>query len=427
MISRSLRALWQHFLTDTLFRNSIYLMITTGIMGFFGFFFWIICTHIFTPNQIGLGTTLISAMSLISFISLLGFNTTLVRFLPSSQNRNNDINTGTLLVTGAAALIATIYVLVIPSITPTLDIVQQNFWYSALFVLMVTIATINSLTDSIFIAYRSAHFNLLTNGFITSSTKLVLPVVLASLGAYGVFASVGLASTIGVTAGFIILFFKFNYRPRLRIDISVLKKVFRYSFTNYLSNLINIIPTLILPIIIIDHLGAAAAGYYYLAFMIINLLYTVSGSVSQSLFAEGSYAESALYNLIKRSLIILVAIMVPAGLVLALFGPWVLNIFGKSYSAGGGDVIAILAIAAPAVAAYNLGNTILKIRQQMYSVFAISVVYSLAISGLTLYWVDKGLIWVAIAWTVGNAIAAIFAFIAIYTNRHAPTPVAISQ
>lgn len=397
-------------------------MMTTVIMGLFGFFFWIICTHIYSPDQIGLGTTLISAMSLISYISLLGINTTFVRFLPNSQNRNNEINTGTLLVTGAATLIAIMYILMIPFITPKLDIVQQNLWYSALFVLIVVFATINSLTDSIFIAYRSAHFHLLTNGFISSSTKLLLPVLLAGLGAYGVFSSVGLASSIGVMAGFTILFFKFNYRPRLQIDIGVLRKVFRYSFTNYLTNLINIIPTLILPIIIIDRLGAAAAGYYYLAFMIINLLYTVSSSVSQSLFAEGSYAESVLYNLIKRSLVILVMIMVPAGVVLALFGPWVLNIFGKSYSAGGSDVIVILAIAAPAVAAFSLGNTILRIRHQMYSLFAISIVYTVTISTLTLLWVDNGLVWIATAWAIGNLVAGVCAFVSIYMNRHAPTP-----
>ena len=171
--------------------------------------------------------------------------------------------------------------------------------------------------------------------------------------------------------------------------------------------------------IVIEHLGAATAGYYYLSFMIVNLLYTVSNSVSQSLFAEGSYGGS-LRNLLGRSAIILVAIMVPAAIILAIFGPFVLDFFGKSYSAGGSSVIVILALAAPVVAASNLGGVLLKITRRVYSLVAINFVYAVVISVLTFYWVDRGLVWVAIAWGVGNLVAAVcaFLFISYYHYRH---------
>jgi O-antigen/teichoic acid export membrane protein len=362
-------------------------------------------------------------MTLISFISLLGFNSTFVRFLPTSQNRNDEINTGSTLVVSAATILSITYILFIPLITPALGIVHQNIWYSLGFVVMVALASINSLADSVFIAYRSTQYSLLTDGFISSGTKLILPLVFAGVGAYGVFASSGLAISIGLVTSILFLIFKFNYRPRLMIDLLALKKVFLYSFTNYLANLINIIPTLILPIIIIDHLSAAAAGYYYLAFMIINLLYAVSASVSLSLFAEGSYAENVLRTLIQRSAVILVALMVPAGVILAVCGPLVLEFFGKSYSAGGSSVIVILAIASPAVAAYNLGSVLLRIRHQIYSLLCINIVYTITVSGLTLYWVDKGLIWVAFAWTVGNLVASVLSFLAIFLYRQNPTPI----
>jgi O-antigen/teichoic acid export membrane protein len=200
----------------------------------------------------------------------------------------------------------------------------------------------------------------------------------------------------------------------LKITLETLKKVFHYSFANYVANLLSIVPTLILPIIVINHLGAAAAGYYYLAFMVINLLYSVSGSVSQSLFAEGSYAEDLLHALTRRSVTILLSIMIPAAFILAVFGPLVLEVFGKSYSAGGAGVIIILAITAPAVAAFNLGSVLLRIRHQMYSLVFINIVYALVICGLALHWIDRGLVWVAIAWAVGNVVAAVLAFLSIF-------------
>lgn len=422
MITKSLRRLFSHFRTDNLFRNSIYLMATTGVMAAFGFFFWLICTHIFTPDQIGVGTALISAMTLISFISLLGFNSTFVRVLPNSQNRNNEINTGSILVIGAAAIIAIGYSWLVPYIAPSLSVIHANFWYTTGFVIMVALASINSLTDSIFIAYRAAQYTLITDGLFTAGSKLLLPLFFIGLGAYGVFAAAGLAASIGMVASILFLVFKFGYKPEWKIDKAALKGIFSYSFANYIANLLNITPTLILPIIVLDHLGASSAANYYLGFTVANLLYSVGNSVAQSLFAEGSYGEGKLRHLLKHAAIILGTIMIPAAVILGGIGPFILGFFGKSYSMGGAHIIIVLALASPLVAAYNIGSTLLKIRQQIYSLVAVNAIYAIAVSGLAIFWINKGITWVAIAWTAGNFAAALLAFLCIFLYRGLATP-----
>lgn len=134
-----------------------------------------------------------------------------------------------------------------------------------------------------------------------------------------------------------------------------------------------------------------------------------------------------LRSLFKRSVIILVAILVPSGIILTIFGPLVLNFFGKSYSAGGSSVMIILTIAGPAVAGYNLGTALLRIRRQIYSLLTINVLYATSIILLTIYWVDKGLVWVAIAWTIGNTVAAILAFLSIFLYRQNPTTIELNK
>jgi O-antigen/teichoic acid export membrane protein len=422
MIMGYIRRLWQHFRTDNLFRNSIYLMLATAIQAGLGFFFWLICAHVFTPTQIGIGTALISAMTLISFISLLGFNSTFIRILPNSENRNNEVNTGSILVISAAAIISVIYIWIVPYIAPSLSIVHANFWYAAGFVVMVALASINSLTDSIFIAYRAAEYTLITDAFFTNGSKLFLPLLFVALGAYGVFAAAGLAASIGMVASICYLIFKFGYKPQWKIDTKTLKSVFSYSFTNYIANLVNIIPTLILPIVVLDHLGAPAAADYFLAFTVINLIYAVANAVSQSLFAEGSYGEGKLLPLLKHAVIIMGAIMIPGAAILGGLGPFILGFFGKSYSEGGAGIIVILALASPIVGAYSIGGTILRIRHQMRAAIAVNIVYTVAITGLTILWISKGLPWVAIAWTVGNLAAALLAFLFVFLYRQHATP-----
>lgn len=418
------KRLWKHFQSDTLFRNSVYLMLTTGAMGVLGFFFWLICTHLFAPAEIGTGTALISAMSLISAISLLGFNSTFIRILPNSQNRDNEINTGSLLVIGASALMAIAYVCGVTLFTPSLSVVQQNFWYAAGFVVMTALASINGLTDSIFIAYRSAQYTLITDGFITSGIKLLLPLVFVAIGAYGVFAAAGLGASAGMIASVAFLVWKFGYHPRFKIDIPTLKDVFHYSSTNYIADLFYMVPALLLPIIVLDRLGAAPTGYFFLAFMVANLVYAVPSAISGSLFAEGSYGSASLSTLLKRSTALIAAIMIPVAILFAAIGPFILDFFGKAYSAGGAGVIVILSLAAPAVAGFDVGSSLLRITKQVYALMAVNIIYAIVICSCALLWTGKGLDWVAFAWLAGNLVAATLSFVFVFHERrkHLPAP-----
>jgi O-antigen/teichoic acid export membrane protein len=403
---------------DSLFRNSLYLMLSTGAMAGFGFFFWIICSHLFTPSELGIATTLISAMTLISYVSLLGFNNTFIRFLPTSDDKNNEINTGLLLSTIGAIVLASLYILFVPIVAPKLGILHQNIFYAIGFIVIATFATLNLLTDSIFIAFRAAKYNLLVDGFILSLTKLGLPFVFVTLGAYGIFAASGSAAAVAMTMSIYFLVKKFDYRPHLKLHLPTLQKVFRYSFGNYVANILNIAPTLLLPLIVLNHLGSAAAGYYFLAFTIANLLYAVVYATSQSLFAEGSYAEHDLKKLIRRSVLVMGSILLFGLFILLFLSPFVLNIFGKSYATEATSTLQIFALASIAVALYIFNNLILRIQKRIYALIAVNALYFVSISGLAYLWVDNGLVWIGYAWLAGNLLTGIFSLLLLLRKNH---------
>lgn len=393
---------------DSLVRNSFYLMLSTGIMAVLGFVFWLISARIFSPEDIGIATTLISAMNLISYIGLLGFNSTFIRMLPTSKNRSAEMNTGLMLSTSAAIIVAAIYVLLVPVIAPKLGIVHDNFLYAIGFIIMAALASVNLLTDSIFIALRAAKYNLLIDGVVMSITKLALPFVFVSLGAYGLFAAAGAAAVVALVLSVFFLIKNFGYQPRLSLDTATLRGVVKYSFASYLANLLNIAPTLVLPLVIINHLGAAAAGYYYLAFMVANLLYTVVYAVSQSLFAEGSYADRGLRELMKRSSLVIAAIMIPGVTIIYFGAQLMLTIYGHSYVQAT-PLLQTFAIAGPMVAIYTIANVLLRITKQTWAIIIVNVVYMLAISGFAEAWASKGLVWIGYAWLLGQMLASVVA------------------
>lgn len=397
--------------SDTLVRNSFYLMLSTGIMAVLGFVFWLISARIFPPEQVGIATTLISAMNLISYVGLLGFNSTFIRMLPTSKNRSAEMNTGLVMATSAAILVATAYVILVPMIAPKLSEIHTNIWYALGFVVMTAMASVNLLTDSIFIAFRAAKYNLFIDGVVMSSTKLALPFMFAGLGAFGLFTAAGAAASVALVLSIFFLIKNFAYKPSLRLDTSHLGGVLKYSFSNYVANLLNIAPTLFVPLIIINHLGAASAGYYYLAFMVANLLYTVVYAVSQSLFAEGSYADRTLRDLMKRSSLVIAGIMIPGAAILYFGASMLLQIYGHNYSAQAAPLLQVFAIAGPMVAVYTIANALLRITKQTVAIISSNLVYAVTITGLSLIWCNHGLVWIGYAWMVGQILAGITSLI----------------
>ena len=61
---------------DELIRNSLYLTLSTATMAVLGFAFWLLSARLYDPGEIGKATTLISAVALISYLGLFGFNNT---------------------------------------------------------------------------------------------------------------------------------------------------------------------------------------------------------------------------------------------------------------------------------------------------------------------------------------------------------------
>jgi O-antigen/teichoic acid export membrane protein len=403
---------------DSLLRNSVYLMLTTGAMAVFGFFFWLICARLFSPDEIGVATSLISAMTLIADISILGFDSTFVRLLPSAKNKNELINTGFAVAAITATTLSVGYIVALPYLTPLLDIVRRNFFYAAGFAAITVITAANALAGNVFIAFRNAKYNFINDGCVNGTVKVCLPFFVAGMGAYGIFAASGIAAFSAMAAGFAFLAVKFGYKPQLRIDTAVWRNVFRYSFSNYIANIFIIAPALVMPLIVISQLGASAAGYYYMSFMIANLLYAVSHSVSQSLFAEGSHDGSSLKKLLARAALIVGAITIPAGAAMAIAGPLILQFFGKSYGIAGASIIALLALAAPAIGAAYLGITALRIMKKTKMLVAASFVYFLAVSGSGIIFAGRGLAWVAASWIAGGLLSSLVSLSSIIFDRY---------
>jgi O-antigen/teichoic acid export membrane protein len=413
-ITPALRAL----ASDHLIRNSAFLTMNTVVMSGAGFAFWLINSHLFSAGQIGTATTLISGASIISYFSLFGFNTTFVRFLPTSRNRDAEMNTGLVVVFCAALVIATAYVLLVPSIVPRLTLVRGSPGLAIGFVALTAFSAVNLVTDSVFIALRKAQYNVVCDGIIQGAVKLSLPILLVELGAFGIFLASGLASTVAVVASIIFMVRVFGYRPRVALSRAVLRQSRTYSAANYVANLLSLSTVFVIPLTILSLRGPRQAGFYFIAYQIASLLFALGYAMSSSLFAEGSRAGAHVPSLLRRSAKTLALVCVPCSVLVAASGHWLLLLFGPQYSANATLTLAILAMSAPSVAFCSAATTVLRINKQLREVVLTNAVFAVAIIGLTALGAKHGIEWVALGWLLGNTTAGILAtaFAAVHTR-----------
>ena len=403
--------------TDHMVRNSLYLIVSSGLQAALGFGFWIVAARVFSAADVGRASSLISATVVIAYLALLGLNSTLVRYLPTAQNKDALISAGLLVVAVGGGVIGLVYVLATPLIAPRLAFVEHHVLLAVGFVVLTAAASVNLLTDSVFIASRRAGFCALTDGAIGGTTKIVSAVALAGAGAYGVFAASTGAFAASALVSIGLIFIALRWRPAFSNPIATLMPLLRFSSANYLANILNLLPVLVVPLIVLDRLGARNAAYYFVAFQIATLLYSAAYAVGQAFLAEGSHAGADRRQLLKRSRRILIALYLPAILVVMIAAHWVLLVFGARYSEFGTGSLILLAAAAVPIAACNWSWTALRLSGNLTGIMISSAIYMVAICALAWFLAPSGLTALAAAWPIGALVAALVASATVMLSR----------
>jgi O-antigen/teichoic acid export membrane protein len=176
------------------------------------------------------------------------------------------------------------------------------------------------------------------------------------------------------------------------------------------------LPTLVVPLIVLDRLGAPAAAYYFVAFQVATLLYATAYAVEQTFLAEGAHADADWPALRRRSRRVLMALCLPACAALVAAAHWVLLAFGTGYSQHAAPSLILLAIAAIPLAANNWLWTVLRLSGRLSALVLSSGVYAIAICGLAWFLAPHGLSALTAAWPIGGLLGAAVAAMA----RNAP-------
>lgn len=406
-----MKELFQQIYKNSLFKNSIYLMITnlTGLI--LGFFFWIIASRYYTPNAIGIISAILSSVFLISMVSSIGFPTSVLFFLPRDPNNADRIINSCLLVSIIISfMFSIIFILGINIWAPTLQPILNNMKLDLIFIMITTMTTISALMSGVFIAERRSSFHMIKEN-IFSLTKIFPLILFAGFGSIGIFTSWGFGLLIGMIIGFILLYRILNYYPKFIFD-PIIKNMARYSAGNYIAGIFYSLPMLILPIMIVDMISAESAGYFFIVLTITTPLNGVSQSISNSLLAE-SFKGDILEN-VSKAIRFNLFLLIPGLLLFMIFGKFVLNLFSHTYAENAATTLIIYAMASIPLSAINIFNTVRNIQNRVESIVkinAIVVIITLSLATILIRFLNiEG---AALAYLIANTIGAIIVIIKI--------------
>jgi len=382
---------------DPLFNNSFYLVLSRVLNMGAGFLFWVIAAKLYSVEDVGNATALISSLNLIILLAPLGFDISLIRFIFGSDR--DEIFTTVLNITVlSTCAICLIYAVIDSMLTSRLI---PNLLYSFVFLSVAVFNSVTVITGNMFLAMRRARHYLMQN--VVLCLRLLLLPALLFLKSFGIFLSLGLCYGLASLQAGIYLRTNGVRFCGLAVSKTFVKRSLQFSVGNYFSNNLNQAPGYILPILVLHLLDAEAAAKFYLAATLGNLTMTIPFALSTSLLVEGSNQEPLKKNF-KKALLATYISLIPCTIIVVLLGKDILGFFNPEYIEAY-NLLVLVALSRLIEALLVIYISVQNIRMKVKKVLQINLYYFVLMLSLSYFLIQKfNIIGVGYAWLISYSI-----------------------
>jgi O-antigen/teichoic acid export membrane protein len=322
-------------LSSPLYRNSLYILAATGISSAAGFLFWLLAAQLTDAASIGVVSAALAAAALLKAAADLGLGTAMIYYGASGRESfaplvNGVIGAGWLL--SLLASIGFLFGLILP--TGHLDYLSGDRVFAGALIAFAVFDFVLNLQDVAMIAQKRAAFVFWrTAACNIPPMLLVIPFSFLMEGHRALFLAYTVPNLIvGLITGLIILPRQIKgYRFLGRLDMRLFARIARYGVANHGSNLLWAVPAMAMPIVALESLTPAAAGYFSINWTVTNFVLVAPRSVALSLFVETAHSPEKVGHAARRALALTAALILPAIAILWVGGPLLLGLFGRDF------------------------------------------------------------------------------------------------
>ena len=420
--------------SDSLVRNSLYLMASTVITAALGYVFWVVAAHRFTHQQVGIAGAVVSLCSTVALLTYVGPFAMLIERLPA----NEFSSAWTVVLVRACLATATVTALVTAVAVPLLrGSPDYRAFFNGAAPIIIAIAgaaawTLVNLLGAAFIAARRADRLLLIQTLV-SVIKVLLVFPLAAAGAAGLIKAWVVSALLGVGLGASWLVPGMGLgrrpgpRPRRRATVATggrqssdrqsrhrrpsappSASFLRRLAGQHLTSVGGAVTPLVLPVLVVLKLGVTQNAYFYITWMLGGIFFMVSPAVASATFAEGVRAHSDLRAVVAKALRVIVVMLAPAMAIMIVAGRFILGLFGAPYAAAGYGLLILLAISALPDAVSNVAVAVFRVTHRLSYSAALNLgILVVTLGGAWVLMRPLGIAGVGIAWLGAQILGAI--------------------
>ena len=324
-------------LRDPAYRGSYALVANTVGTSVIGALYWAVAAHLYSPEDLGRATAVISALMLVATLSQLNLSNTLMRFLPQmgATSARRLINLGYLASSLTAVAGSIIFVSVLPRFSSQWHFMGDSTFFAVVFAVSVVVWEIFILQDAALVGLQRAIAVPIENVVYALMKLALLVVAVKLLGSTNILFS-WITPLILLIPVINWLIFRRCLKDRSTHDMIPRMRVrhlARFASVDYAGLVFSQITANALPLLVISVLGPAATGSFYIASLITSGVASLGISFSTGLLVEGSAAPDRLPELTRGALKRCVIVMGPATILLVFGARFILRIYGGSYIA----------------------------------------------------------------------------------------------
>lgn len=396
------------FPRDPLLRNGHLLAISSLVSAALGSVFWVLATHWYDDEVVGLSYSALSMTLLLASIGQLNLSDFLVRFVPSAGHHTRRL---ILLCYGVSAVISALvamgFLLLVPVVAPGLGFLLTPVT-AACFVAATAGYAVFVMQDGALTAVRRPGW-VVGENVIFACVKIGLLGVGAALALFsGILLSwVGALAVSLVIANFVLLRRAVPEHVRVSTQAKRPDRALRYAAADYFGSLFRMAAYTVVPLIVLDNLGAEQSAYFSLAWIVGYVLYLVARNVGSSLVVE---AVGSPERLVEHAVRMLrhTGLLLGAGIVLvAVLAPQILSFFGPEYAEHGTTLLRLLALSALPNIVVSLAIDVWRARRRLRWAVGVQIVMCVLVLGLTkLLLPTLGITGAGVAWLVTMCLLA---------------------
>ena len=390
--------------TSRLERRALALMTDTAANALLGIVFWAAAARLYSPAEVGRGSALISAATLLATLSQLNLGNVYARFLGSAGHRQRRlVFAGFGVVAGLAILLGTVYATLGPS-----SVLFASSGQAWAFPFCVAVLAVFVLQDMILVSLGKASWVPVEN-ISWGIVKLVVLVALAtSLPELGIGLAWILPAVVAAVAvtGYLALR-RWRAEPG-KVAFPTRRDLGKEIAGEYVTGLISTAVPLALPLLVVHILGLEANAYFAVPWLFATSLSLLMWNVAAVLLVEASAAPERRPVLLKKALRLALAVAVAGGVAIWFLGPLILSILGSGYAEHSTWLLRCTAVSAPAVAVVVVWTTAARSAGRIRRVMVLQLAIGAVLIGLAAALIGRvGVVGVGIAYLTAQVGAAV--------------------